>query len=353
MKLSMQMRILALIGLWTATVGAVLAHATNNFTVAAYNVENWLLMERYGKPDMPKPRGEKEAVFTVLTSVRPDVLGLCEVGSTNDFEEIALGLHARGLDYPHREWIQGGDGARHVAVLSRFPIVERHSRTNYSYSLQGESRPIERGVLDVAVRVNEGYSFRAVVVHLKSKRATEAGDQAVMRLNEARLLRQHIESALDSSPQLNMLVMGDLNDTPGSVPITTVLGGGRFPLFDLRPLASDGSDGTHFWRWKKEWSRIDYLLASPGMSNEFVQGSARIADLEGWDKASDHRAVSAKFHDADLGEPQAAPAAANAPAKAASRWLFGYIVLISVLGLAAITFVGYRLLGPRHDSPPR
>jgi endonuclease/exonuclease/phosphatase family metal-dependent hydrolase len=325
------------------------AQPTNTFTVASYNVENWLAMERYGKPDQPKPRASKEGVMQILVSVRPDVLGLCEVGTTNDFAEIALGLNARGLDYPHREWIQGGDQVRHVALLSRFPIAERHSRADYAYDLEGQPRRIERGILDVTVQVNDGYSFRAVLVHLKSKRVTEEGDQAVMRLNEARLLRQHVESALERNPRLNLLVMGDLNDTPDSEPIRTVIGGDPMRLFDLHPLDSQGADGTHFWRARREFSRIDYLLASPGMSNEFVSGSARIADVEGWDKASDHRAVSARFHDREIGEPAVVPTTLQ-PAQPANRALLVYVILIGVGGLAMIAIVGYRLLRSSSDK---
>jgi endonuclease/exonuclease/phosphatase family metal-dependent hydrolase len=288
------MRLLAL--LLTLAAGRCLAD-TNTFTVATYNLQNWLLMERKGVTNAPKPATEREAVVNVLDTVKPDVLGVEEMGTTNELAELQAQLEARGQKYPYTEWVQGGDPTRHVALLSRFPIVARFSHTNATYQLDGQPRLIERGILDVRVQVNPTYSFRALVVHLKSKRQTETGDQAVMRREEARLVRQRVEEILKADPNENFVVMGDFNDTYGSDAIREVSGG----LFVLRPRDSKGYDTTHFWKAKREFSRLDYVMLSPGMSNEFVNGSARIADPPRWLDGSDHRAVSATFYMRDIG----------------------------------------------------
>ncbi|MGH8597886.1 MAG: endonuclease/exonuclease/phosphatase family protein, partial [Gammaproteobacteria bacterium] len=284
-----------------ATAG-LLAQTTGSFVVAAYNIENWVLMDRRGAPNQPKPQAEKRAVFDVLQVVRPDVLGLVELGSKTELAEVIDGLRQRGLDYPFNEWIQGGDSTRHVALLSRFPIAERFSRTDYSSQMDGQSMRINRGILDVLVQVNDRYAFRAIVVHLKSKVPSRIGDQAVMRLEEARLLRSHLDTALKQNPRCNLFAMGDYNDTPESEPISVIVGSEGFRLFDLMPVDSRGGHDTHYWKARDMFSRIDYLLVSPGMSNEYIEGSARIADVPGWDTASDHRAIYASFHDRELGE---------------------------------------------------
>lgn len=279
--------------------------APGTFTVAAYNLENWVLMERHGVSNAPKPEVEREAVVSVLTGVKPDVLGIEEMGTTNDLTDLRLRLKKRGLNYPYIEWIQGADPTRHVALLSRFPIVERLSHTNQAYQLAGHPMRIERGILDVRIQVNPRYSFRALVVHLKSKRQTEMGDQAVMRLEEARLLHQQIEEILRRDPNENFVIMGDFNDTPDSPAIHELTNTNCHSLFVLHPRDSKGYDSTHFWKFQRDpshrWSRIDYLMASPGMSNEYVAGSAKINDPHGWLDASDHRAISARFHIGDRG----------------------------------------------------
>jgi len=275
--------------------------STGTFIVAAFNVENWNEIERGGTPDQPKPQSEKDAVVNVIATIRPDVLGIEEMGTTNDLAELVGLLRAKGVDYPNQEWIQSADQVRHVSLLSRFPIAQRNSRTDYNYLLDGKPTRIQRGILDVLVQVNDKYSFRTLVAHLKSKRTSEIGDQVKMRLEEARLLRGHIGKILKDKPQQNLVVMGDFNDTPDSEPIRVIIGEPPFALFDLRPHDSQGSDGTHFWRARQEFSRIDYLITSPGMSNDYVSGSARIADIEGWDRASDHRMIYASFRDHDTG----------------------------------------------------
>jgi len=284
---------------------------TNTFTVATYNVENWVLMQRRSVTNAPKPVAEREAVVNVLAGIQPDVLGVEELGTTNELADLQAGLEARGQKYPYTEWIQGADPTRHVALLSRFPIVERLSHTNDTYQLNGHPMGIERGILDVRVQVNPQYSFRVLVVHLKSKRQTELGDQAVMRGEEARLLRRRVEEILQADPNENFIVMGDFNDTLGSDAISEVTGTNSHRLFVLHPRDSKGYDTTHFWKAHREFSRLDYLMLSSGMSNEFVAGSARIADPPRWLNASDHRAVSATFYMHDIGTNR--PACATAP----------------------------------------
>ena len=263
---------------WLALAWPLGAQPTNQFTVAAYNVENWNSIERFGKPGQPKPKSEKDAVIAVIAAIRPDVLAMEEMGKTNDFAEVCSLLRAQGLDYANQEWIQGPDPDRHVCLLSRFPIIERNSQTNYIYLVDGKTTNVQRGFLDVLIKVNESYSFRAIVAHLKSKRQSSYGDQAAMRLEEAHLLRSHIGKLLKKSPDQNLLAMGDFNDTPDSEPIHAIIGVPPFALFALVPVDSTGKDGTHYWKSHHEFSRIDYLITSPGMSNEYISGSAHIAD---------------------------------------------------------------------------
>ncbi|MCS7049724.1 MAG: endonuclease/exonuclease/phosphatase family protein [Verrucomicrobiae bacterium] len=276
---------------------------TPSFRVATYNLENWLRMERNRQPDQPKPAESKEAIWTILAEIRPDVLGLQEVGTTNDLAEIADGLAQRGLTYPYSEWIQGVDTNRHVALLSRFPISARFSRTDYVFMLGTNSHSVQRGILDVAIEVHDRYFFRALVVHLKSRREVPEFDQAEMRLKEAQTLRAHISKALKEQPDLNLLVMGDFNDVPDSQPIRTIVGEAPFALHILPARTRAGRTGTHLWRARREWSRIDYIIVSPGMYPEFVPNSARIGEHPLSEQASDHRPVWADFFAEDRPPP--------------------------------------------------
>ena len=305
------------------------AQPTNTFTVTSYNVENWLSMERGGVAGVPKPLAQREAAVDTLATIRPDVLGLMEIGTTNDLTDLTDRLRARGMEFPYREWIQGFDTDRHVALLSRFPIAERHSRTDYTYTLGTKPMTMSRGILDVLLQVNPQYSFRVLVVHLKSKREVDYGDQARMRLEEARLLRQHIEAILQKHSRQNLLLIGDHNDTPETETMRPAVGTAPFQLFDLNPVDSRGYHDTHYWMARRQYSRIDYLLASPGMSNEYVAGSAHLVETNLWRRAGDHRPIFAQFYAYDMGEQLERPKAL----KAYRRPLW---VLVAVAGAAVV-----------------
>ncbi|NQU09302.1 endonuclease/exonuclease/phosphatase family protein [bacterium] len=337
----MSRRLLALIALafLTSVVAVRAAPPTNTFVIAAYNVENWLTMDRRRVPDQPKPDAEKAAVVQILTNVAPDVLGLIEIGTRADLDDLADRLAAHGLSYPYRDWVEGADSTRHLALLSRFPIVARDPQTNSSYRAGSGVFAVSRGFLDVTIAVEPDpiaagnpYQFRVVLAHLKSKRPLDEADQAVMRLEEGRLLRRHLAAALAPDPRQNLLLMGDLNDTPESEVVRLIIGGDPFRLVDLMPVDRRGGHNTYHFRYRKVYERIDYLLANPAMQAEYVPDSARIADFAGWWEASDHRAIYARFVAAD----QDASSAAHATAEAGGGLTRGRLILIGVALFLAI-----------------
>jgi endonuclease/exonuclease/phosphatase family metal-dependent hydrolase len=328
-------KILSIFAVLIVLAGSLWAQTNSTFIIGAYNVENWNSIERNKKPNQPKPQDDKEAVVTVITSVRPDVLGIEEMGNENDFAELRAMLSSNGLDYAYSEWVAGADPDRHVCLLSRFPIVSRQPHTSDTYLLDGRPMSMGRGILDVTVRVNDRYSFRALVVHLKSKRQTETGDQAVMRLEETRILRGHINKALEKDPHANLLAMGDFNDTLDTDPVKLVIGHLPLALFPLPCKTKNGYEGTHFWRGKKEWSRIDYLMASPGMSNEYVEASAKIHEGQKDFDASDHRMIYASFHNYDIG-PAPLPPFDKTAWLIPAGWIINVLLLLTIIVIVSI-----------------
>ena len=344
--MKLRQKFLLLAGLTLLLVGRVPAQTSTTFVVGSFNIENWNSIERHGQLNQPKPRAEKEAVLAVIASVHPDVLGLEELGTPDDLAELRAGLADKGVTYPFAEYLQGPDHDRRVCLLSRFPIVERQSRTDYTYQLNGQTLPISRGLLDVGIKVNDRYSFRAIVVHLKSKRAVDHDDQAAMRLEEAKLLRAHLTGIFKNAPATKLLALGDFNDTPGTAPIQTVLGTAPFALTALPCQTSKGYTGTHLWKFHGEWSRFDYLLASPGLANDFVTGSAHIYEGPGAGEASDHRLIYASFQTPVVA---AGPVAAKPRPANPTRELVGASVLllgVIVGGAVVIVIARRRLLEP-------
>ena len=268
-----------------------------NVVVASYNVENYLKMERKvdGKtvPDAPKPEQEIAAVIDVVKEINPDILGIVEMGDEKTLDEFRARLKAAGLDYPHKEWVRGTDAARHVALLSRFPIVARNSRDEVPFELNGKQMRVGRGILDVTVKLADNFLLHLVGAHLKSRREVPDLDQVAMRAKEAWYLREHLDKILRANPEEKLLLFGDMNDTKNEYPIKELLGSTRDPLRMKDLFLTDyyGYRWTHYWSSADIYSRIDYLMVSQGLWPDINMDKSGISSSRIWYKASDHRAI--------------------------------------------------------------
>ena len=268
-----------------------------NVVVASYNVENYLKMERRvdGKtvPDAPKPEQEIAAVIDVIKEINPDILGIVEMGDEKTLDEFRARLKAAGLDYPHKEWVRGTDAARHVALLSRFPIVARNSRDEVPFELNGKQMRVGRGILDVTVKLADNFLLHLVGAHLKSRREVPDLDQVAMRAKEAWYLREHLDKILRANPEEKLLLFGDMNDTKNEYPIKELLGSTRDPLRMKDLFLTDyyGYRWTHYWSSADIYSRIDYLMVSQGLWPDINMDKSGISSSRIWYKASDHRAI--------------------------------------------------------------
>lgn len=243
----------------------------------------------------PKPEGEIRALVAMLKRIRPDILGVVEIGDKTMLTDLQGRLATEGMAFPHLEWVASPEGERHIALLSRFPIVATNSRGGVPLEIDGRSLKMSRGILDATVQVAPQYQLRLVGVHLKSRRKVPDFDEKKFRAREALLVRRHLDSILKASPAVNLLLFGDLNDTKNESPIKDILGTPGTPAA-LRALPLRDSHGltwTHFWSDADIYSRIDYLLASQGLWPEINLSRSRIGGGREWSKASDHRPIYA------------------------------------------------------------
>jgi endonuclease/exonuclease/phosphatase family metal-dependent hydrolase len=270
--------------------------------VVHYNLRNWLDMERRVggeiKGSAPKPEPEKKALIKIVAAARPDVLGVCEVGPEKDVIDLQARLKAAGIDLPHRAVHTGADAVRHLAVLSRFPIVSDQSPSNLTYRLGDQDMPFQRGILDVTLQVTPDYRLRLLGNHLKSRREVVEGDQQIMRRQEALLLRRHLEAVLAGEPDVNLLVYGDFNDTKNEQSIRIVQGqfGEKDYLRDLWLEDVDGYRFTYYWSVPDRYERIDFAFVSNGLWPEIDMKQSFIGKDEEWLKASDHRPLVMALH---------------------------------------------------------
>ena len=109
---------------------------------------------------------------------------------------------------------------------------------------------------------------------------------------------------------MNFAVLGDFNDYYNSKPVKALIGRGKSQLVDTRPGERNGDSGpnlinsngfprneswTYFYGVEDVYSRIDFVLLSPGMAREWDRVNSWIPVVANWGHGSDHRPVVTTF----------------------------------------------------------
>jgi endonuclease/exonuclease/phosphatase family metal-dependent hydrolase len=266
---------------------------------AAYNLEDYFQAADFpdGTEKVSKSQEAIAAEVRVIQDIHPDILGVCEMGPPNEFADFQARLKSAGLDYTDTEFVQGPDPTRHVAFLSKYPIVSRQSLTDVPFEMDGQEEKVRRGILDVTVAIG-ATKLRFIGVHLKSKLKDTPENEEELRRNEAHLLRTHVDDVLNADPAANLVVYGDFNDTKNEPCIKEVMGAKRSDraLRDLWLKDADGDNWTEFWNTADVYSRIDFILVTRNLLPAVDAAKSYVYRSPYWNQASDHRAVVAAFN---------------------------------------------------------
>ncbi|MFC5050047.1 endonuclease/exonuclease/phosphatase family protein [Rubritalea spongiae] len=255
-------------------------------TFMVYNIKNYLSQPR-GETIQSKPKDEIKDLIDNILEVQPDILGICEIGTNADLKDLQQRLKNHGLHLPHSHLMGGADAYRRQAILSKFPL-KAYDTAKIEFTYNSARHIILRGILDVSINLPGGET-RFVGAHLKSKRENKYFDQALIRRNEAQLVRQHVDLILESTPDL--IVYGDFNDTKQS-PSVRAIAGDHGSLNYLSPLNltdSNGQKWTHYWGYQDIYSRFDYAFVSQSMKSRIDMKQSYILNIPQENQASDHR----------------------------------------------------------------
>ena len=265
--------------------------------IATYNVENYVGDEAAGDATSrrARPKSDKaiDAVVRVVKDINPDILCLCEMGEPERFEDFKKRLTVAGLGYVDSEYVQAVDTERHVALVSRFPIVARQSLPDVSFELAGRPEKVRRGFLDVTIQINGAYLLRVVGTHLKSKLPIPEGEEIVRRY-EAQLLRKHLDEIMSADPRVRLVCLGDFNALRDEPTYHEIAGPHGSTYLTALPAKDElGDTWTEYWKEADLYSRIDYIFVNPVVHRGVAPGSARVYRSAYWYEASDHRPVYA------------------------------------------------------------
>lgn len=240
----------------------------------------------------------------VISEVKPDILITVEVENRPTLERFnkqVLGAKF-GLEYPHFMVIDGNDQRGiDLGILSRYPIVEIRSHVDDLRS-NGE-RLFSRDCPEFDIILPRGERVVVLPNHLKSKRNGDDQDAQDKRREQAEGAHAIAIAALNRSPLV--LLGGDFNDTPDSVPMASLFTD-SFEDVILHPNYPKDRPGTYDTGLKN--NKIDYLIMSPKLRDRLKdtgierRGSYHPNTWEPFptvtkktEEASDHHLVWADF----------------------------------------------------------
>ncbi len=262
-----------------------------------FNVQNYFVekdVPRTSNKRRFKSVKDREALADAIASVRPEIVGLVEIGGKAALEDLASRLHERGLDYPYYRVLERWGEDRALAILSQHPIVKDQSVPD---CLLGESsgRHMLRGILDITLKVEkDGRMFRIMGVHLKSRVADDQRAAEYLRNREAKALANHLRHAMLQEPEMPVLVYGDWNAGPAETPLQTISQGTRAtgPMRRITPVDSRKESWTIVYSTNSEYNTFDHICVNRVLSARMGRKSAMgIVDNETARHASDHRAL--------------------------------------------------------------
>ncbi|MES2307782.1 MAG: endonuclease/exonuclease/phosphatase family protein [Verrucomicrobiota bacterium] len=317
-----------LLALLTLTFVTLFSQGSETYTVCTWNIENWGITDRFigghFEKSAMKPENEIQSVISILQRIHPDILGVSEILQHPQniyFKLLQERLKAAGLHYPYSATVCGSDSRIQCAIFSQYPILEQYPHDDLQYEVlrQSKEKTVERtsqtllrGLLHVRIQIRPDYELQLMQVHLKSKRPDptlvsdspdERGDDFVRR-QEALLIKNTMNRILLENPKTNLLLMGDLNDTPRSKAVKTLIGPktAEARTFDLWLRDWLGDWWTHYYLPENQYERIDYMIASEGLIRDWIKEKSYLyrskegdSDTYNTYTPSDHRPLVSVF----------------------------------------------------------
>jgi endonuclease/exonuclease/phosphatase family metal-dependent hydrolase len=187
--------------------------------------------------------------------------------SLSKFQSILLRA-IEGTPYPHVMLVDGNDDRGiDVGLMTKadYEIVRIRS---HIYDRDADGTVFSRDCPEYTIKTPTGQQLVVLVNHFKSKgygiKTAEKRKRQATRVAK-------IYSDLIAGGEANVVVLGDLNDTPDSDALAPLLGG-----TDLKDITrnsnfvSDGRPGTY--KNGAKGQKIDYLLLSPALDAKVTGG---------------------------------------------------------------------------------
>jgi len=213
-----------------------------------------------------------EHTAMVMRDVNADVLGVVEAENRIVLDKFSAQLLNKvdGTPYEFVMVIDGNDDRGiDVGLVARagHEIVGIRSHVD---DTDLEGRVFSRDCPEYTITTPTGARLVVLVNHLKSKGFGPASASNKLRERQAIRVKEIYERVRAEGAE-NVAVLGDLNDTPNSVPLAPLLKQTDLKDISQHPaFANDGRPGTYGNGNKSQ--KIDYVLLSPALFGNVIGG---------------------------------------------------------------------------------
>ena len=245
--------------------GLLRRHPDGTVEIVARGREDWI-----GWPELVREPIDAVAVENtarVVADVNADILCIVEAESRSalrEFSETVL-PRVQGRPYENIMLIDGNDSrGLEVGLMTRagFDIGLMRSHVGAG----GQDRAVfSRDCPEYAVHTPRGEKIWCLLNHLKSKGCGRPGENDARRKAQAQQVASYYRR-LRSEGAEHIVVMGDLNDTPGAAPLAPLLDETDLRDISTHPAFSSGDyPGTGTFCEGSDSQKLDHLLLSPSL----------------------------------------------------------------------------------------
>lgn len=244
---------------------------TTGVSVVAEGRASWI-----GWVELTRERTDELAMShaaQVIRDVNADIMGVIEAENRialKRFSDAGIVGTSKKPRYPHVMVIDGNDDRGiDVGILTKkaFPVTKIVSHVD---DMDATFRVFGRDCPEYTVQLPSGATITVLVNHLKSKGYGKPRENDATRLRQAKRIAK-IVKRLRAEGEENVVVIGDLNDTPSSLPLAPLFSAGLKDVSEHPSFVSDGRAGTYANGSASQ--KIDYVLLSPALFARVVGGA--------------------------------------------------------------------------------
>ena len=248
---------------------------------------------------VPAPTAEQyeakaKTIAELIETHKANIVGLVEVENRDVLEKVKSYL--ADPDDWHIAFDEGRDTytGQDVAVLTKFRIVPG-SVTNFPderevYFVDGQERDVNPSkILGVELKV-DNQPYYILITHLISRRSSNDPK----RLAQATVVRRHAVKAMMA--EKNVIVMGDMNDTPTTPVINRVRGFDDIWGDFIQTANAVETADRYTYIHEGQKNLLDHILISPSLRDEFRNiEKGKQCEIIDVGELSDHRAILARL----------------------------------------------------------